>query len=137
VESDMLAFDYEPIQGQRLRKVFGRAPLTFDDGSVGFDEVRFVLDECSLLFSVKIDTDEIDCRKMTEQNVLSGNAGSWVSIDALSDHLGSEIGWLWIGRNWMGYSDMMTLSFSGIEPNISLLGVASKLILYRLHKATG
>ncbi len=34
----------------------------------------------------------------------------------------------------MGYVDMATLSFAGIEPTIALVGAASKLSIYRLHK---
>ncbi len=59
MKSDVLGFDYEPIQGQRLVRALGSAPLVLDDESVAFDKVILILENCSLLFSVNLDTDEV------------------------------------------------------------------------------
>jgi hypothetical protein len=69
-----------------------------------------------------------------EQTTSLVNDEIWLDIDTLSSFVGSEIGWLWLSKNWMGYVDMATLSFAGIEPTIALVGAASKLSIYRLHK---
>lgn len=131
MKNEILGFDYEPIQGQRLRRVLGNAPLNCDDGSVVFDDIRLHLDKCSLVFSVDLDTDEIICTLFNETD---DEDTTWVDVNALAPYINSDIGWLWVGRNWLGYADTVTLSFAGIEPSLMLVGVASKLNLYRLDK---
>lgn len=126
----MLGFDYEPIQGQRLEEFQGSGPLTYDDGRVGFDSVRIVLAKESLVISVDADTDELIIALEGFQK--EEEAEAWVGIDLLKGHVGSEIGWLWRAKNWMGYADMVAFSFSGIEPKIAIVGAASKLNLYSI-----
>lgn len=127
----MLGFDYEPIQGQRLEKVQGIGPLTYEDGRIGFDSVRIFLDKDSLIISVDEDTDEliISLEKLPNDK----ETEAWVDIDLLKDYVGSEIGWLWCAKNWMGYADMVAFSFSGIEPRVAIVGAASKLSLYSIN----
>jgi hypothetical protein len=55
----------------------------------------------------------------------------------MGDNSGSEIGWIWSAKNSMGYSDMIALSFSGIEPDIAIVVAASKLNLYRINRISG
>ena len=131
MKSEILGFDYEPIQGQRLIRALGKVPLSCDDGSVVFDDVRLHLDKCSLSFSVDLDTDEIISTLSKETH---DEDATWVDVNALAPYINSDIGWLWVGRNWLGYADMVTISFSGIEPRLMLVGVASKINLYRLDK---
>lgn len=132
MKNDVLGFDYEPLHGQVLKSALGCVPLALDDGSVSYDEVRLTLDSCSLSISVDVDTDEVICNLIS---VNEGNDKIWVNVDSLSSYVGLEIGWLWLSRNWMGYTDMMSLSFSGIDPNIALVGSASKLSIFELRKA--
>jgi hypothetical protein len=47
----------------------------------------------------------------------------------IADAIGSALGWCWIGRNYRGYPDMFTLSFSGIDPQICFLGGAFTLTI--------
>lgn len=131
----MLDFDYELIQGQRLERALGRMPLAYDDGAVSFDNILLVLEKCSLLLSVDAETDELSIA--LEGALESNNSEGWVRIKPLEGQIGSEIGWLWLAKNWMGYVDMVTLSFSGIEPDIAILGAASKLSLHRIQKLIG
>lgn len=130
----MIDFDYELIQGQRLEKVLGRSPLDCDDGSRSFDDILFVLENCSLHFAVNDDTDEIICQKTDRRPTAATQNESWDDVAALGECLGAKIGWLWLGNNWLGYADMIALSFAGIEPTIILVGVASKVNLYRVNK---
>jgi hypothetical protein len=65
------------------------------------------------------------------------DAEGWVDIRSIIDHIGSEIGWIWSAKNSMGYSDMIALSFSGIEPDIAIVVAASKLNLYRISRISG
>ena len=126
MKTNALGFDYEPIQGQTLKGVFGRAPLTLDDGSVAFDEIEFKLENCSIFINVKPDTDEVFCSQESSQES-TGN--SWLKVDALGRYVGCEIGWLWLATNWMGYTDMLCFSLSGINPSIGLIAIAAKLNL--------
>jgi hypothetical protein len=126
-----LNFDFESINGQKLRKAIGYAPLNYDDGSVSFDTIEFVLEDCSLYFSVDDDTDEIICSKKTKTNRSAHKDEDWVSIDPFSKYIDAEIGWLWIGKNYLGYNDLAAVSFEGIIPTILLLGMASKIGLYQ------
>lgn len=130
----MIEFDYELVQGQRLKQAVGRVPLICDDGSRVFDEIELILEKCSLRFVVDGDTDEVICVK-AEGKLESQPVGEPLeNVAALSRYLNTEIGWLWVGKNWLGYADMAVLSFAGIEPTVMLVGVASKLNLYRVDK---
>lgn len=131
MKSDILGFDYEPIQGQMLKGVFGRTPLTLDDGSVAFDEIKLRLENCSILMSVDSDTDEISCCLETNQKL---SHETWVNVDALGGYIGCQIGWLWLSRNWLGYTDMLSISFSGVDPNVTLIAIASKLNILMLQR---
>jgi hypothetical protein len=134
MRSDMLEFDYEPIQGQRLVKALGAEPLLCDDDTIAFDEVQLVLSSCSLRFSVDIDTDEIVCDLLSQNGILREENKKWVKIKSLEKFLGSEIGWLWLSRSWLGYVDTAMLSFAGIEPNVIMMGMASKINIYGVTK---
>jgi hypothetical protein len=135
VKNYMLNFDYEPVQGQVVKKILGIVPLAMDDGTIHYDEVKLALEGCSLVFSVDENTDEVLRRQCLDKvDVLSIDQG-WVDIDVFSDCIGSEIGWIWCCKNYLGYNDMMIFSYSGIAPTIALLGICSKLSIYRLSAA--
>lgn len=136
MKGDIIDFDFEQMQGMTVRKILGNMPIYFDDGGVSFDKVMLKTEKSSIVFYVDKDTDEVFCRK--EDIITNFNDDEiWIDIEDLKEYIGYELGWLWTGRNWMGYADMMTLSFSGIDPNIALVGIASKLSIYRLHKVAG
>jgi hypothetical protein len=131
-ESNVFQFNYEPVQGQRLERAEGSAPVIYDDGGVGYDSIRLILERCCLLMTVDDDTDEVF---ITLENKTEVDGGvQWRKVAFLDGYIGSEIGWLWRARNWMGYADMIALSLSGIDPKVAIVGAASKLSLYRIDR---
>jgi hypothetical protein len=124
-----LDFDYEKLQGQSVKGIFGQGILVFDDSSIAFDKVEIQLENCKLSFFADIDTDEVICRLFNEDV----EREDMRDIDSMSGYLGSELGWIWVARNWLGYRDMIVLSFEGIDPTIAMIGMASKLKLCRFE----
>ena len=127
-----LQFEYEALQGQRLASISGFEPLHCSDGSTAYDNIVIALDRDLLMVSVNNDTDEI----MLQTARLDKNhrINEKNNIKSLSKFIGKELGWCWVGRNWLGYADTFTISFEGLEPQIVLYCMASKLSIYRTQK---
>ena len=130
----MLEFDYELVRGKKLAGALGGGPLTYNDGSLAFDDIIFTFDDLALLFIVDDNTDEIVCRISENLIGVAPREVERVPIKALQRHIGCEMGWLWFANNYLGYADMVTISFSGMDPDITLVGIASKLNLYSISK---
>ncbi|WP_294267368.1 DUF6334 family protein [uncultured Sphingomonas sp.] len=119
----MLNFDYDEAHGQVTTAVLGRR-----DGAAGWHRVAVVIKDRALMLRVDPDTDEIAVGLAA---ALSMNSG-WLAVAELSDFVGSELGWCWVGRNYWGYLDMFTLSFSGLEPQLCFTGDAATISIRRI-----
>ncbi len=116
----MLQFDYEEVHGRTVSGVVGRR-----DGPAGWDSIAFVVEHRAVVLRVDPDTDEVVVTLEDASDLASG----WIEVAEVADAIGSTLGWCWIGRNYRGYLDMFTLSFSGIDPQICFLGEASTLTI--------
>lgn len=125
-----LGFDYEKINGQTIVSIFGSGFFTSSDGGVSFDAIELALGNCKLLISVNPDTDEIYCRLVDKYFYLENSQ----EVLVMKNYVGCELGWLWLANNYLGYRDMVAISFDGIEPNIAMVGVASKISLSRFER---
>jgi len=126
-ERTMLQFDYEEAHGHVATAVLGRR-----DGAAGWQAVAVVINDRALMLRVDKDTDEIAVELGAAPNEDSG----WQAIAELSDFVGSELGWCWVGRNYRGYLDMFTLSFSGLEPQLCFTSEAAVITIRRILRAS-
>ncbi|WP_294269728.1 DUF6334 family protein [uncultured Sphingomonas sp.] len=122
----MLRFDYDEVHGQIATALLGRR-----DGAVGWRDVAVVIGDRAVMVRVDVDTDEIAVELEVAPDVDDG----WQAIPELSDYVGTELGWCWLGRNYRGYLDMFTLSFSGLEPQVCFVGEAAIVSIKRLLPA--
>ena len=122
----MLQFDYDEVHGQRATAVLGQR-----DGAAGWQRIAIVLKDRALMLRVDADTDEIVVDLEAAPETIMG----WLAIDDLSDFVGSELGWCWVGRNYLGYLDMFTLSFSGLEPQVCFTGEGATISIRRILRA--
>ncbi|MDF0546761.1 DUF6334 family protein [Sphingobium sp. H39-3-25] len=123
----MLQFDYEEAHGKVVTAVLG-----VSDGPVGWESIAIVISECALLIRIDENTDELTVNLEPTPKM----EGPWQPIHDLMSAVGSELGWCWIGRNYLGYLDMFTLSFSGLEPQVCLCGEASNIRIRKIAVAT-
>jgi len=123
VDRTMLQFDYDQAHGHAAIAVLGRR-----DGAVGWQSIAIVIDDRALMLRVHPDTDEIAVALEAAPDVHSG----WLAVTELSDFVGSVVGWCWVGRNYLGYLDMFTLSFSGLVPQVCFTGEAATITIRRI-----
>jgi hypothetical protein len=129
--SEPLDFDFENLHGQCVTAIKG-ANLQLDEvGRSRYQELVIVLEQGVLHLSVNTDTDEVIVRTDADAASL---AGFWVDVDVLKEYLGYELGWCWVARSYLGYADTLMVSFSGIEPEIAVCAVASRLWIYRMTR---
>jgi len=122
----MLQFDYEEAHAQKVTGLLG-----FSDQLVGWEAIAIVLTDLALVVRVDADTDELAVNLETAPSAVGG----WRRLTELQDAVGSELGWCWIGRNYLGYLDMFTLSFSGVVPQVCFVGEASCVRIMRIVQA--
>jgi len=120
----MLQFDYEEVHGQTVTKVLGRR-----DRPAGWESIALIVEDRAVVLRVDPDTDELIVTLEDASHLASHRA----EVEELSEFVGSALGWCWIGRNYRGYLDMFTLSFSGIEPQICFVGEASMLTIRHIR----
>jgi hypothetical protein len=123
VDRTMLQFDYEEAHGHVATAVLGRR-----DGAAGWQGVAIVIESRALMLRVDPDTDEIAVELEAAPEMNSG----WFAVAELSDFVGSELGWCWVGRNYRGYLDMFILSFSGLEPQVCFTGEGASISIRRI-----
>jgi hypothetical protein len=129
-----LNFDFEPLRGQRVISIEGTKVRRDREGCTICDDVALSLQEISLLVSVNLDTDEIILQLSKDPGSVVEAPATWTMLEPLNDYVGRELGWCWVGRNYLGYADTLVLSFSGIEPDIALCGLASSLWFYKIRR---
>lgn len=112
----MLQFDYEDVHERTVSGVVGRR-----DGPTGWNSIAFVIENRAVVLRADPNTDEVVVTLEDASNLQS----DWIEVAETAVAVGSALGWCWIGRNYRGYLDMFTLSFSGIDPQICFLGEAS------------
>ncbi|RSV19362.1 hypothetical protein CA236_04865 [Sphingomonas sp. ABOLG] len=119
----MLQFDYDEVHGQVATAVLGRR-----DGAAGWRDVAVVIGNRAVMLQVDADTDEIAVELAAAPDIKDG----WQAVPELSQYVGSALGWCWVGRNYLGYLDMFTLSFSGLEPQLCFTGEAAIISIRRI-----
>jgi hypothetical protein len=122
------------LRGQRVNSIQGTRVRQDKDGFSICDEVAVSLQETSLLVSVNLDTDEIILQQSKDVGSLVEVPSTLTTLEPLNEYVGRELGWRWVGRNYLGYADTFVLSFSGIEPEIALCGTASSLWVYKIRR---
>ena len=131
--SEPLNFDWESVQGQRATAIEGTNLRVDEVARSCCDELALHLEQGVVHVSVNIDTDEVIVRAYPDASALDSSL-EWKNIDTLKEYVGYELGWCWIARNYLGYADTFMLSFAGIEPEVTLVGMASSLHIYRLTR---
>ena len=120
----MLQFDYDTVDGETVTAVLGQPE---DDRS--WRSVAIVIGSRALVLSVDNDSDQIFVDLKA-----SPDGPEWVAVEPMKMAVGSLLGWCWIGRNYRGYLDMFTVSFSDLEPQFLFFGMASTLHLRRISE---
>ena len=132
--SEPLNFDWESVHGQRVTAIEGINLRVDQVARSRYDELALHLEQGVVVHvSVNIDTDEVIVRAYPDTSTLDSSL-EWKNVDVLKEYVGYELGWCWIARNYLGYADTFTLSFAGIEPEVTLVGMASSLYIYRLTR---
>ncbi|WP_428970455.1 DUF6334 family protein [Sphingomonas sp. Xoc002] len=122
----MLQFDYDEVHGQIATALVGRR-----DGAAGWQDVAVVIRDRAVMLRVDVDTDEIAVKLEAAPDVDDG----WQAIPELSNYVGTELGWCWVGRNYRGYLDMFTLSFFGLTPQVCFIVEAATISVKRIQPA--
>ncbi len=123
----MLQFDYEKVREKLIISVRG-----FSDGLGGWEAIAIETSEGALLIRIDVDTDELSVNLEPTPDV----GAYWLPVGDLASAVGLRLGWCWIGRNYLGYLDMFTLSFSGLEPQVCFVGEASQITIRRIFTAS-
>jgi hypothetical protein len=118
-DQTMLQFDYETVEGETVTAVLGQA-----DGKGSWWSVAILLGSRALVLRVDEDSDQISVALEAPPE-----GADWTPLEQMQVAIGSALGWCWIGRNYRGYLDMFTVSFSGLEPQFLFIGMASALKL--------
>ncbi len=84
----------------------------------------------AVVLRVDPDTDEVIVT--LEDASLLGDG--WDDVVEIAHVVGCALGWCWIGRNYLGYLDMFTLSFSGTSPQIGFIAAASTLTIMHISE---
>ena len=124
-----LRFEFADLLGTTVTRIAGEGALEMDDGSTAFDAIIFYLKgESAFRISCSANTDEVVVERVAKNETAMGVRGA-----QLTEFVGSRLGWGWVGINSHGYKDMFVLSFNGIEPQIALVGMASKIHIYKMR----
>lgn len=118
----MLQFDYETVEGETVTAVLGQA-----DENGNWWSVAILLGSRALVLRVDADSDQISVSLDA-----APEGADWAPVEPMQLAVGSALGWCWIGRNYRGYLDMFTVSFSDLEPQFLFIGTASALQLRRV-----
>ncbi|RYD62414.1 MAG: hypothetical protein EOP83_14660 [Verrucomicrobiaceae bacterium] len=122
----MLQFDYEEVHDLAVTNVLGECA-----GLAGWWSIAIVLGVQALVIRVDRDTDELSVSLEP-----APTSGGWITVPELLDAIGASLGWCWVGRNYLGYLDMFTLSLSGLEPQLCFVGEASGVNISRIARIT-
>jgi len=119
----MLQFDYDEVHGKVATAVLGQR-----EGVAGWQGIAILIEDRALTLRIDPNTDEIivNLEAAPEANI------GWLAVTEMSDLVGSQLGWCWVGRNYRGYLDMFTLSFSGLEPQVCFIGEGATIIIRRI-----
>lgn len=126
---NVLQFDYEKILGQRLAGTCGIGAIRRSGGGTCFEILELIFDRGVLRISVTKDTDELI---VSYSDVLPSSLRKGNAVAGFERYMGREIGWCWVGTNYRGYKDSVTISFSGLEPSLLLLAEGSTIGLFRV-----
>lgn len=123
----MLQFDYEVVDGKVVTAVLG-----FSDVLLGWESIAIVTSEGALLIRVDQDTDEL----MVNLEPAPDEGKLWHPVPDLASAVGLKLGWCWVGRNYRGYLDMFTVSFSDLDPQVCFIGEASQIRIKQIVTAS-
>ena len=127
-------FNYDAIHGQKVTAFFGRNRRSGDDGKFSCEEVAICHPNSVATISVTANTDEIVLRLCEDITSLTSGKPGWAALSQFDEYVGAELGWCWMGKNYLGYEDTIVFSFAGVEPQIAICGVASFLWFYRMQR---
>jgi tetrahydromethanopterin S-methyltransferase subunit G len=119
--------DFEQLSSQKIRNITGFS----SEECGGIVHISFIMDSHALDISVDNDYDELHTRVNSCNNSI--NKEYCERVDLLEKYIGREMGWLWSGKNYLGYNDVILLSFDGIEPNLCFIGMAATILILELN----
>lgn len=122
IDQTMFQFDYETVEGETVTAVLGQP-----DENGNWWSVAILLGSRALVLHVDADSDQISVALEA-----APEGANWVPVEPMRLAVGSTLGWCWNGRNYRGYLDMFTVSFSGLEPQFLFISMASALQLRRV-----
>jgi hypothetical protein len=117
----MLQFDYEEVNGLTVTNVLGECA-----GLAGWWSIAVIVGAQALIIRVDQDTDELSV------SLEPAPTDGWMPVPELLYAIGASLGWCWVGRNYLGYLDMFTLSLSGLQPQLCFVGEASGVSISRI-----
>jgi hypothetical protein len=131
-----LNFDWEEVSAKAVLAVVGRGERCMDDGSLAWSALAFAVGTGALVLTVTPDTDEI---VVAHEPGLQGE--EWKSVTALADVVGKPLGWCWVGKNYRGYRDSLTLALGDVvpgalQPRLTFLAKGASLACFDLQPRT-
>lgn len=128
-----LNFDYEIVNGKYVNSIIGRGSLLKKNKVIICDEIVIIVEDNTIKLSVDNNTDEIIIVAIKKEE-LDLNHNEWQSIDEIYELEDKILGWCWVGKNYLGYSDLFIISFNGIEPDLIFYGMGSQLHICRIDR---
>ena len=130
-----LQFDWDPVTRRPISAIAGQNEMEMSDGSPSWDALAFAVGEQAVVLTVNADTDEIIVAYTT---IPEGDG--WQPAAALAHVIDQSFGWLWVGTNYRGYTDSLTLAFGDVvpdalQPRLMFLCAASRLSCFKLMPA--
>lgn len=122
--------EYEDFNGEIVTAIdCSKDESSIEAEHLYFEYVRFWCDDKHLEFTVNNDTDEIILTMRWNHFVLRESAEAASELEHL---VGRKLGWCWLAHNYLGYQDIALISFSGLEPQLALVGEGSYIKLFWL-----
>jgi len=141
----MLHFDWEEVDGETIQSVMGQPGYYEGGAGVFWWRLAIVLSNGAIMISVNGDTDEILVTRW-HGSLPIGEAPldlPWIEVASLSELMGRELGWSWIGRNSQGYLDAFTIGSGGIvpseaiDPSYMFVGIGSNVQIRKITLVSG
>lgn len=121
------ARNYEVVHGQNLVRAIGDLSVIDSEGMSCYSRIVLELDNSFIDILVN-DVSEIIVK--INPILPPKNTEKLVDVSELSNLIGNNLSWAWIGTNYLGYLDSLMFSFSGINPTIMLVACASTLNIF-------
>ncbi|QNN64537.1 hypothetical protein H9L12_09500 [Sphingomonas rhizophila] len=123
-EFTCLRFDWGIVNGEIVRSVVGEPA----DGC-HYWRVAIPTDKGTVVIAVDEDTDQVWV-SLTDEDL---KTEAWKPVPFLQDWVNVELGWCWVGINYLGYKDTFSLSCDAPLPQWAFVGEGSSLTCYQMR----